>query len=58
MQSSNEAKISMISYDEVSEIVFERQDPSLNLIQKMSYSGFGTNFEKPMKDAYDVATAT
>ena len=52
------AKLSLVIYDEKSFIIFKDQDPSFDLISQVQYTGFGTNFIKPMEDAYDIATST
>ena len=52
------AKISLIIYDERSDIIFETQDPASDLLDQVTYSGFGTDFISPMKDAYKLAAKT
>lgn len=48
-------RISTIIYDNLSDIVFESETPSTDLMKKIIYTGFGTNFEKPLGDAYKLA---
>ena len=44
-------KVSAIAYDDISEIIFETQEPSVQLIDKIAFYGGGTRFDKPMQHA-------
>ena len=41
-------KVSVIVYDDISDVVIEFETPNRSLLDKIVYTGFGTNFEKPM----------
>ena len=48
-------KVSTIIYDNLADIVFEHKVPDIELLKKISYTGFGTNFELPLNQAYKLA---
>jgi uncharacterized protein with von Willebrand factor type A (vWA) domain len=55
---SQAIRVSAVAYDEVSDIAFENQPPSTQLIDELKFIGGGTNFNKPMNDALDIMVRT
>lgn len=51
-------RVSAVAYDEVSDIAFENQAPSTQLIDELEFIGGGTNFRKAMNDALDIMVRT
>ena len=51
-------RVSAVAYDEVSDIAFETQLPSTELIDELKFIGGGTNYRKAMNDALDILVRT
>ena len=49
------SRVSVITYDDISRVVIENQSPDPALMSRITYMGHGTNFEKPLSDAYRLA---
>lgn len=49
------SRVSVITYDDISRVVIENEAPSVALMSRIQYMGHGTNFEKPLRDAYRLA---
>ena len=49
------SRVSVITYDDISRVVIENEAPSVAFMSRIQYMGHGTNFEKPLGDAYRLA---
>jgi uncharacterized protein with von Willebrand factor type A (vWA) domain len=47
-------RVSAIGYDDRSDILFENQPASPDLVQRISYGGGSTDFEAPLQDALKI----
>jgi len=52
------ARVSVIAYDDVAERVFVEQVPSPALADRIEWAGHGTDFGRPLAEAYDIALAS
>ena len=48
------SRVTLILYDDISQVVFENEAPSNRLLNNIALPGYGTNFEKPLADAYRI----
>ena len=48
------SRVTLILYDDISKVVFENEAPSNKLLKNIVLPGYGTNFEKPLADAYRI----
>jgi len=52
------SKVTVIGYDDIDKVLFQEQAPSEALADQIDWTGFGTNFDKPLTTAYGIATST
>jgi uncharacterized protein with von Willebrand factor type A (vWA) domain len=52
------ARVSVIAYDDIADRIFTEEVPSAALADKIEWAGHGTDFGRPLREAYDIATAT
>lgn len=52
---SQDVKVSIIGYDDVSRVLYENVSPQEDLVKKIDYTGGSTDFELPLADAFKVA---
>ena len=48
------SKVSVITFNSNSEIQFQEEEPNINLVSKIKFSGGSTNFDQPLIYAYHL----
>ena len=51
-------KITVINYESTARLIFKKEVPSLDLLNKIDFKSGGTNFELPLTMAYDTILET
>lgn len=49
-------RVSVIGYDDISEVTFEKEKPTASLVDAIKHTGYGTDFALPLEDAYNLAS--
>ena len=52
---SKDVKVSIIGYDDVSRVLYEKVSAQEDLVRRIDWTGGDTDFERPLADAYRVA---
>jgi len=47
-------KVSVIAYDDLAQVVMRDENPNESLVNRIEFTGYGTDFNAPLLEAYDL----